>query len=150
MFLGDTLLVLGAFMFVLAAATPTGLLLPCVSVFGGVPWFVFVLEVDVGMILLLPLFVNGFSFSSAGNLLGAELLLECVFATTLATTGLPLAAGSLASNSAAVPVHPQLLLIALGPAGSGNLPADVLHLVPEAEPGRAPLAVPGLAIANAC
>lgn len=68
MFFGDTLL--GAFMFVLAAAAPGGLLLPCVSVFGGVPRFVFVLEVEVVMILL-PLFGNGFSFSSAGNLLGA-------------------------------------------------------------------------------
>lgn len=134
-------------MFVLAAAAPGGLLLPCVSVFGGVPRFVFVLEVEVVMILL-PLFGNGFSFSSAGNLLGAELLLECVFAMTFETTGFPLAAGSLASDSPAV--HPQLLLIALGPVGSGNLPAGVLHLVPEAEPGRAPLAVAGLAIANAC
>jgi len=68
MFFSDTLL--GAFMFVLAAATPGGLLLPCVSVFGGAPRFVFVLEVEVVMILL-PLLGNGFSFSSAGNLLGA-------------------------------------------------------------------------------
>lgn len=66
-----------------------------------------------------------------------------IFATTLAATGLPV---PFSFASAPPAVHPQLLLMALGP-GSGNLPVDVLHLGPEAEPGRAPLAVAGLAIA---
>lgn len=132
MFFSDTQL--GAFVFLLAMSG--GLLLPSISVFGGVAGFVSFLEV---VMILLPLFGCGFSFSSdGGNLLGAELLLECVFAAT----GL-LLPFSFASTP---PVHPQFLLIALGP-GSRNLPADVLHLGPAAEPGRAPLAVAGLAIA---
>ena len=64
MFFSDTLL--GAFLFFLEVSG--GLLLPSISVFGGVLGFVFVLEL---VMVLLPVFGNGFSLSSGGgNLLG--------------------------------------------------------------------------------
>lgn len=68
MFFSGTLL--GAFTFFRVTAMLEEVLLSRVSVSRGVPWFVFVLEVEV-VVILLPLFGNGFSFSSAGNLLGA-------------------------------------------------------------------------------
>lgn len=69
MFFSDTQL--GAFVFLLAMSG--GLLLPSISVFGGVAGFVSFLEV---VMILLPLFGCGFSFSSdGGNLLGA--LMDC-------------------------------------------------------------------------
>lgn len=66
-FCSDALLVLGALMFFLA--TLGGLLLPSISVFGGVLGFrISVVEI---VMILLPLFGNVFSFSSgAANLLG--------------------------------------------------------------------------------
>lgn len=64
MFFSDTLL--GAFTLFLAVSG--GLMLPSVSIFGGVHGFVSVLEF---VMILLPLFANGFSLSSGGgNLLG--------------------------------------------------------------------------------
>lgn len=140
--LSDTLL--GAFGFFLAMFG--GLLCSSISGFGGEPGFTFGLEVAM---ILLPLFGNGLaSFSSGGNRLGAELLLDCVLAVIFATAESALACCSLGST--APTGQPQLFLIALGPGSGCGLPADVLHLVPEAEPGRAPLAVAGLAIAFCC